>query len=74
MRWGPSVHSKAVRDPAATVVAADTKVRNAQRIHYRHHVVGKAALAVVAVVGQPRRLGRIAITAQVGHHQKKVPL
>ena len=61
-----------VRDPGAAVMAAQVEITDAQRIHERRHVLGETALAVIAVIGQTGFLGRIAVAAKIGNHQKEI--
>ena len=65
------VDRQPVRDPATTVMADQTKTCVAERLHQRHHVGRHHALAVARVGGVAFGFGRVAITAQVGHHQKE---
>ncbi len=69
---GRMVQRQPMRHAPAAVVPAHIKRRHVQRRHELDHVLGHGTLAVVAVVRQVRRLGRVAVAAQVGHDQIKV--
>ena len=66
------VECQPVRHAAAPVMAANAEDRHAQFVHHRRHVMRQVALAVVAVVSQAGRFGRVAIAAQIGHDQKEM--
>ena len=67
------VEREPVRDAAAAVVADDGEALVAERAHQRRHVGGHRALAVAARgrPASPRRLGRVAVAAQVGHDERE---
>ena len=65
------VDREAVRDAPAAVMADQPEALVAQRAHQRDHVGRHRALAVVGVVGEPGRFRRIAVAAQVGHHEEE---
>ena len=69
------VEREPVRDAAAAVVADDGEALVAERAHQRDQVGGHRALAVLRVIElgrrRGRRLGRIAVAAQVGNDEAR---
>ena len=66
------VDREPVRHAPAPVVSAQEEALATKRVHHADEVERHRAFAVVAVVGQPRRLGGIAVPAQVGEHDEVV--
>ena len=70
------IEREPVRDASAAVVADDGEALVAERAHQRDHVGRHRALAVLRVIElgrrRRRRLGRVAIAAQVGNDEREV--
>ena len=54
---------------SASVVTTHIKLINIQLVQQAHHILRHGAFAVVAVIRQACRVGRIAVAAQIGQDQ-----
>ncbi len=66
----PVVDREPVGDARTTVVADEMEALEAERSHYLDHVLRHRPLRVIGVIGQPARFGRLAVTAEVGAHDR----
>ena len=66
------IERQAVGDSPATVVAGDEEAFEAELLHDGNLVTGHRALGIRLVVGGGRRLGAVAVAAQVGDHHAEV--
>ena len=65
------IERQAVRDaPAAIVAAHEESASMPEAAHQLDHVARHRALAVRRVIGRGRRLGRVAVAAQIGHDER----
>jgi hypothetical protein len=65
------IESQAMRDTSAAIVAADEETVVAEPAHEIEHVLRHCALAVSGVIGRAFRFARVAVAAQVRHHERE---
>jgi hypothetical protein len=67
------VARQTMRHAGATIMPDQMELRVPKRLHHLDHIQRHRALCVVAVVWQTRRLGTVAVTAQIGADHAVTP-
>ena len=66
------IKRKAVRNTPTPVVATQKEIVHIELVKQAHHILRHGTFAVVAVVSQAWRMGRVTIAAQIGQNQSIV--
>ena len=66
------IQCQPMRNPCATIMRQDLKAWETEACHQRHHIGGHCALGIRRMIRADRRLGRIAIAAQIRRDHSEI--